>query len=100
RGEKLKGSFALVRTKDAKTWLIIKHKDRFVTSADVTTQNRAVRFGGAGEDLKIVPAHRIPATQLVPAGDLVAMPAKLAPMQAEIGEAPFNRAAWVGGPKL
>src|SRR5678815_6145577 len=30
RGEKLKGSFALVRTKDAKTWLIIKHKDRFV----------------------------------------------------------------------
>ena len=30
RGEKLKGSFALVRTKDAKNWLLIKHKDRFV----------------------------------------------------------------------
>jgi len=100
RGEKLKGSFALVRTKDAKTWLIIKHKDRFVTSADVTAQNRSVLSGAAVEDLKIVPAHRIPATQLVPSGDLVAMPGKLAPMQAEIGDAPFNRAAWMWEPKL
>ncbi len=100
RGEKLKGSFALVRTKDAKTWLIIKHKDRFVTSGDVTAQNRSVLSGAAVEDLKVVPAHRIPATQLVPAGDLVAMPGKLAPMQAEIGDAPFNRAAWMWEPKL
>ena len=29
RGEKLKGSFALVRTKEAKQWLLLKHKDRF-----------------------------------------------------------------------
>jgi bifunctional non-homologous end joining protein LigD len=100
RGEKLKGSFALVRTKDAKTWLIIKHKDRFVTSADVTGQNRSVLSGAAVEDLKIVPAHRIPASQLVPAGDLVAMPGKVAPMQAEIGDAPFNRSAWMWEPKL
>jgi len=89
-----------VRTKDAKTWLIIKHKDRFVTSADVTAQNRSVLSGAAVEDLKIVPAHRIPAKQLVPAGDLVAMPGKLAPMQAEIGDAPFNRGAWMWEPKL
>ena len=27
RGEKLKGSFALVRTSDQKSWLLIKHKD-------------------------------------------------------------------------
>jgi len=100
RGEKLKGSFALVRTKDAKTWLIIKHKDRFVTSADVTVQNRSVLSGATVQDLKIVPAHRIPATQLVPSGDLVAMPGKFAPMQAEIGDAPFNRPAWMWEPKL
>ena len=68
RGEKLKGSFALVRTKDAKNWLLIKHKDRFATHADVTAQNRSVLSGVAVEDLKIVPAHRIPAAQLVPAG--------------------------------
>ena len=38
RGEKLKGSFALVKTKEAKQWLLIKHKDRFVTTDDVTAQ--------------------------------------------------------------
>ncbi len=36
RGEKIKGSFALVRTADKKNWLLIKHKDRFVSTADVT----------------------------------------------------------------
>src|SRR5215813_12119336 len=29
RGEKVKGSYALVRTKEQKNWLLIKHKDRF-----------------------------------------------------------------------
>ncbi|HEY8010718.1 MAG TPA: DNA ligase D [Rudaea sp.] len=100
RGEKLKGSFALVRTKDAKTWLLIKHKDRFVSTDDVTAQNRSVLSGAAVEDLKIVPAHRIPAAQLVPAGDVVAMPTKLAPMQAETGESAFNHADWMWEPKL
>jgi len=47
RGEKLKGSFALVRTKDAKQWLLIKHKDRFATPTDVTAQNRSVLSGAA-----------------------------------------------------
>src|SRR5450432_379651 len=64
RGEKLKGSFALVRTKDAKQWLLIKHKDRFATSADVSAQNRSVLSGVAVEAIKVVPAHRIPASQL------------------------------------
>ncbi|HVN41585.1 MAG TPA: DNA polymerase ligase N-terminal domain-containing protein, partial [Steroidobacteraceae bacterium] len=30
RGEKLKGSFALVRTHEDRQWLILKHRDRFV----------------------------------------------------------------------
>src|SRR5262245_59945470 len=29
RGEKVKGSFTLVRTKTTKQWLLIKHRDRF-----------------------------------------------------------------------
>lgn len=100
RGEKLKGSFALVRTKEAKTWLIIKHKDRFVTTAEITERNRSILSGAAVEDLKIVPAHRIPASQLVPAGDITPLPAKLEPMQAEIGDEPFNDADWMWEPKL
>jgi bifunctional non-homologous end joining protein LigD len=100
RGEKLKGSFALVRTKDAKQWLLIKHKDRFTTTADITAQNRSVLSGVAVEELKVVPAHRIPASQLVPTGAVEAMPAKLAPMLAEVGESAFNRPDWMWEPKL
>jgi bifunctional non-homologous end joining protein LigD len=100
RGEKLKGSFALVRTKDTKTWLLIKHKDRFVATNDVTARDRSVLSGAAVEDLKVVPAHRIPAARLVPAGEIEAMPAKLAPMLAEIGETAFSKPDWMWEPKL
>lgn len=100
RGEKLKGSFALVRTKDAKSWLLIKHKDRFTTTNDVTAQNRSVLSGVAVADLKVVPAHRIPAARLVPAGEVAPMPTKLAPMLAEVGDTPFHHADWMWEPKL
>jgi len=100
RGEKLKGSFALVRTKDAKTWLLIKHKDRFVATNDITARDRSVLSGAAVEDLKVVPAHRIPAARLVPAGAIAPMPTKLAPMLAEIGDAAFTRPDWTWEPKL
>ena len=100
RGEKLKGSFALVRTKDAKTWLLIKHKDRFVATNDITARDRSVLSGAAVEDLKVVPAHRIPAARLVPAGEIAPMPTKLAPMLAEIGEAAFTKPDWTWEPKL
>ena len=42
RGEKVKGSFALVRTKEAKNWLLIKHKDRFTSADEVTARDRSV----------------------------------------------------------
>ena len=102
RGEKLKGSFALVRTKsgNGKEWLLLKHKDRYVSQDDVTQQNRSVLSGVAVEDLKVVPAHRIPATRLVPAGEVEAMPAPYAPMQAESADSVFNHAGWMWEPKL
>src|SRR5438067_287972 len=100
RGEKLKGSFALVRTKDAKQWLLIKHKDRFAAATDVTAQNRSVLSGVAVEELTVVPVQRISASQLVPSGEIEAMPAKLEPMHAEPGDMAFNRADWMWEPKL
>src|SRR5690242_14046959 len=57
RGVKLKGSFALVRTKEAKNWLLLKHKDRFVTSDDITLQNRSVLSNVAVEEMQYAPAH-------------------------------------------
>ncbi|HYV86740.1 MAG TPA: non-homologous end-joining DNA ligase [Patescibacteria group bacterium] len=100
RGEKVKGSWALVRTKDAKTWLLIKHKDRFVTTVDVTAQDRSVLSGAAVEEMKVVPARRMPASRLVPQGEVGPLPAKLEPMLAEIGDAAFNRSDWMWEPKL
>src|SRR5688572_6198519 len=101
RGEKLKGSYALVRTKEAKSWLLIKHKDRFVSTDDITAQDRSVLSGMRVKELKLLPpAPRIPATQLVPLGESEPMPNKLAPMLAELGEAPFTDPGWLWEPKL
>lgn len=100
RGEKLKGSFALVRTADRKNWLLIKHKDRFVSQRDLTAHNRSVLCGAAVETLKTLPVHRIPAARLVPSGPVGPLPAALSPMLATPGDAPFHRAGWMWEPKL
>jgi bifunctional non-homologous end joining protein LigD len=100
RGEKLKGSFALVRTKDTKQWLLIKHKDRFAAATDVTLQNRSVLSGKTVQELKFVTVRRIPASRLAPAGKVEAMPTTLSPMLAESGDATFHREGWMWEPKL
>src|SRR4051812_1398556 len=61
RGEKTKGSFALVRTADRKSWLLIKHKDRFATKDDPTERNRSVLSGLTVADLKTVRAETMSA---------------------------------------
>ncbi len=100
RGEKLKGSFALVRTSDKKSWLLIKHKDRFAAKVDATAQDRSVLSGATVEEMESVPVERLPAERLIPTGKAGRVPATLSPMQAELAEAVFNRAGWMWEPKL
>src|SRR5919106_1820178 len=100
RGAKLKGSFALVRTKDQKTWLLIKHKDRFAARTDVAAQNRSVLSGIAVEEMTAMPVQRMAAARLVPTGKQQKMPDKLEPMHAELADAPFNKPEWMWEPKL
>ena len=101
RGEKVKGSFALVRTaKDPKSWLLIKHKDRFVTGEDVAARNRSVLSGATVEDLVRIPGHRIDAAKLVPGGKPSPMPSKVEPMHAQPGDKVFNSPDWMWEPKL
>ena len=100
RGEKLKGSFALVRTKEKSQWLMIKHKDRFASATDVTAQSRSVLSGKTVQEMKFVTVPRVPASRLAPAGKQEAMPANFTPMLAESGDAPFNRTDWMWEPKL
>jgi bifunctional non-homologous end joining protein LigD len=100
RGEKVKGSFAMVRTKDARTWLLIKHKDRLVAKGDLTERDRSVLSGVTVEEMTAVPVQRIPAERLVPGGEKRPMPEKFSPMHAEIGDAAFNNPDWMWEPKL
>src|SRR6185369_10123266 len=98
RGEKLKGSFALVRTKEAKSWLLLKHKDRYAGKEDVAARDRSILSGVAVDEMKSVPARRIAAERLVPSGRVGALPARLEPMHAEIGEKAFAREGWMWEP--
>jgi bifunctional non-homologous end joining protein LigD len=100
RGEKVKGSFALVRSADAKNWFLIKHKDRHTSIADVTQQDRSVLSQASLAEMKGLPVDRLPAASLAPAGDLEPMPAALSPMHAEIADEAFMRAEWMWEPKL
>src|SRR5215831_15086646 len=100
RGEKLKGSFALVKTKEANQWLLIKHKDRFAATVDITAEGLSVLSGKTVGELKFLPVQRMPAARIAPSGSVEAMPTKLAPMLAEIADAPFNKPDWLWEPKL
>jgi bifunctional non-homologous end joining protein LigD len=40
-GKKLRGSWALVRMRD-RQWLLIKHRDKYASTKDITTKNRSV----------------------------------------------------------
>jgi bifunctional non-homologous end joining protein LigD len=101
RGEKLKGSFALVRTSTAPQWLLIKHKDRFVSKADMLLEDRSVLSGVSLDDLATrASPGRGEAARLAPVGPAEAMPESLAPMLAAIGEAARSDPAWAFEPKL
>src|SRR5438874_6339386 len=82
RGEKVKGSFALVRMADRKNWLLIKHKDRFAAKTDLTALNRSVLSAATLDEIATVPLQRIAAERLAPSGPPEVMPASLSPMHA------------------
>jgi bifunctional non-homologous end joining protein LigD len=101
RGEKLKGSFALVRTATSGQWLLIKHKDGFAAKEDVTLQDRSVLSGLSLDDLangKSPP--RLDVARLAPSGPAEAMPDTLAPMLAMTGDAARSDPDWRFEPKL
>ncbi len=101
RGEKLKGSFALVRTKTADQWLLIKHKDPLATDRDVLLQDRSVVSAASIEDLSSRESpRRREAIRLVPSGPLESMPSSLAPMLAMTGDDARSDPEWLYEPKL
>src|SRR3954471_266194 len=100
RGEKIKGSFALVRMADQKNWLLIKHKDRFVAKTDPTKLDRSVLSGATLDKVKRFSTERLPMDRLLPSGPSENIPDSLAPMHAELAGAAFDHADWMWEPKL
>ena len=100
-GEKLKGSFALVRTATGNQWLLIKHRDRFAQTNDVLARHASVLCGVSLDELTpLKPPQRLPATLLAPAGPAEALPQQLKPMLAEAGERARSNPQWRYEPKL
>jgi bifunctional non-homologous end joining protein LigD len=101
RGEKLKGSFALVQTSTPQQWLLLKHKDRYASTENVVTRHRSVLSGLAVDDLSAsTQVRRIEAQRLTATGPRESLPSKLAPMLAESADAVKTDPQWLYEPKL
>jgi bifunctional non-homologous end joining protein LigD len=103
RGEKLKGSFALVRTSSDKQWLLLKHKDRFVSSggSDILARSRSVLTGRSLDELAAgTGVQRFDAALLGPTGPSETLPKMLDPMLAESDETATSDPQWLYEPKV
>jgi bifunctional non-homologous end joining protein LigD len=100
-GEKLKGSFTLVKTRTANQWLLIKHKDRFAQTNDALARHLSVLSGVSLDELTPAnPPVRLEAARLAPAGPAEEFPSQLAPMLAESGDGVSSDPGWRYEPKL
>src|SRR5215469_1579885 len=100
-GEKLKGSFALVKTRNSNQWLLIKHKDRFAQANDVLARKASVLSGLSLDDMTAESApKRRDAALLAPTGPEEKWPQRLEPMLAESAERGASDPQWRYEPKL
>ena len=96
----------LVRAGDArpppKQWLLLKHKDRFAGTTDLSLRQDSVLTGRDARRRGAQPTAGRDWTRarLAPTGPAEKMPAKLAPMLAEAGEQSRTETGWLYEPKL
>jgi len=102
-GEKLRGSFVIVKLKHSQKgneWLMIKHKDAAEDPAwDIEQHDGSVLTGRTLEEIKEESPPKRQASPLEAAelegARKAAMPSRLGPMLATIGEAPFSDPNWL-----
>jgi bifunctional non-homologous end joining protein LigD len=107
RGHKLKGSWTLVKTRQAEnSWLLMKHKDDYArTDVDILKEERSVLSGRTVEQVKAsVETEDAPTTPLnpgyIPGAQTARFPSVIHPMLARQAEAPFSSPDWIFEPKL
>jgi bifunctional non-homologous end joining protein LigD len=118
-GTKLKGGFALVKTKwEKNSWLLIKEKDKYASTNDVLSQDRSSASGKTMEDIaghvpyvapqaavKQTPVKKAPVNSMHPAkvrrsepalpGLRSRMPHNVRPMLAYTAKKPFDGSDWI-----
>ena len=100
-GQKLQGSFVLVRTKTKgdNQWLLIKHKDEYADERDITLDDRSVISGLTLEEIKEGGKGRIWTREHseinVEEGKKSKMPHKIKPMLATLVDEPFDKSDWL-----
>ena len=108
-GEKLNGEFALVKTHGMgeNAWLMIKHKDEFATSEDVTKQDQSVLSGKTietmantsqkvwqhGHEEDVVPDQDI--AKILKSAPKSKVPPGIKPMKATLVDEPFDEPGWL-----
>jgi bifunctional non-homologous end joining protein LigD len=122
-GEKLNGEFAMVKTHGMgeNGWLMIKHKDKFATSEDITKKDQSVLSGKTletmektsekvwahGHEEDVVPDEELAekvktaATEkqdiakILKAAPKSKIPSNIKPMKATLVDEPFDEAGWL-----
>ncbi len=109
-GEKLRGEFALVKTRsDEKSWLLLKKRDPFATAGDILRENRSVVSGRTLEDVSAdnprAPSRRRKLDQVrlrealeaaeLRLAPLRPMPQGIRPMLATLVKEPFDHPDWI-----
>ncbi len=100
RGQKMKGSWALVKTKDG--WLFIKHADAWTKKRDLMALDTSVLTGRTTEEI----ARAWSFTGSIPAQasqfpiQTEAFPKQIKPMKADTGQKAFDHPEWIFEPKL
>ncbi|HEX2396216.1 MAG TPA: DNA ligase D [Bacteroidales bacterium] len=121
-GHKLKGEFAFVRTsrQGENSWLMIKHRDEFATTEDITLQDKSVQSGKTIDDVKktstniygktkdpavemdkkvksepISKAQPVSINAILKKAIKSKMPASVKPMLATLVDDPFDDPGWI-----
>ncbi len=109
-GEKLKGEFALVRTKrDEKSWLLLKKKDSYATKEDILDENRSVasnqtleeiaaaspKVSSRQKNLDQIRLHEALESQDLQEAPVKPLPHGIQPMLATLVKAPFDHPEWL-----
>lgn len=105
RGEKLRGSWTLVKTRQSdNSWLLIKHRDEYASERNILEEDRSVISGLTIQDLKEGRMPPLSADGAAPHPDAVEAPfpdpRSLRPMLATLTDRPFSRPGWLFEPKL